>query len=88
MIVEQKLEYRAQKQWLIGISASIGMVVSLFLPWFADSSAGMIATSGNLQVGINLPAGQLAIVAAVVSTTGWLLCRRWIAGLGTVLAIA
>ena len=88
MTLEKTGYDRTKGQWLVGVSASIGMVVSLFLPWFADTSAGMIATSGDLQMGIHLPAGQLAIVAAVVSITGWLLCRRWIAGLGTVLAIA
>ena len=86
MIVEQTLEDRTKKQWLIGISASVGMVVSLFLPWFAESGAGMIATSGDLQIGVYLKAGQVAMVAAVISVAGWLLCKRLLAGVGTLIA--
>lgn len=82
----QTLEDRTKTQWLIGISASVGMVVSLFLPWFAEPSAGMIATSGDLQIGIYLPAGQIAMLAAVISVAGWLLCKRLLVGLGTLMA--
>ena len=76
-----------KRVWLLGLSASVAMLIGAFIPWFVDVEANVFGTTGDLKIGIDFGAGQVAMFAAVAAVGGWLSCRRLVAGLFSVIAL-
>jgi voltage-gated potassium channel len=76
-----------KRVWLLGVSAAVAMVVGAFIPWFVGADSNALGTVGSFQIGVDLGAGRVATFAAVAAIGGWLTCRRFVAGLFSVIAL-